>query len=130
MDMCYDGALVMPSSYAVMDEEEMMYLEGGSVITSYSTAKNASTYLMGKAGYYAALGAGGTLAATAALASVVGAVGAGSAAALCYSMASKYTSAYNSAESIRDTYGNSKMCVVKETLMFAIYVSNVTCKVA
>ena len=22
MDMCYDGALVLPSSYAVMDEEE------------------------------------------------------------------------------------------------------------
>ena len=29
MEMCYDGALVMPSNYAVMDEEEMMYLEGG-----------------------------------------------------------------------------------------------------
>ena len=29
MDMCYDGALVLPSSYAVMDEEEMTYLEGG-----------------------------------------------------------------------------------------------------
>lgn len=29
MDMCYDGALVMPSSYAVMDEEEMTYVEGG-----------------------------------------------------------------------------------------------------
>ena len=29
MDMCYDGTLVMPSSYAVMDEEEMSYLEGG-----------------------------------------------------------------------------------------------------
>lgn len=29
MDMCYDGALVMPSSYAVMDEEEMCYVEGG-----------------------------------------------------------------------------------------------------
>ena len=28
MEMCYDGALVMPSSYAVMDEEEMMYVEG------------------------------------------------------------------------------------------------------
>lgn len=26
MEMCYDGALVMPSSYAVMDEEEMEYL--------------------------------------------------------------------------------------------------------
>ena len=24
MDMCYDGTLVFPSSYAVMDEEEMM----------------------------------------------------------------------------------------------------------
>lgn len=29
MEMCYDGALVMPSSYAMMNEEEMMYLEGG-----------------------------------------------------------------------------------------------------
>lgn len=29
MEMCYDGALVMPSSYAVMDEEEMTYVEGG-----------------------------------------------------------------------------------------------------
>lgn len=26
MDMCYDGTLVLPSSYAVMDEEEMSYL--------------------------------------------------------------------------------------------------------
>ena len=30
MDMCYDGALVMPSSYAVMSDDEMMYVEGGS----------------------------------------------------------------------------------------------------
>ena len=29
MTMCYEGALVMPSSYAMMDEEEMTYLEGG-----------------------------------------------------------------------------------------------------
>lgn len=29
MEMCYDGALVMPSSYAVMNEEEMTYVEGG-----------------------------------------------------------------------------------------------------
>ena len=31
MDMCYDGALVLPSSYAVMDEEEMSYVEGGAL---------------------------------------------------------------------------------------------------
>lgn len=29
MEMCYDGALVMPSNYAVMNEDEMMYVEGG-----------------------------------------------------------------------------------------------------
>ena len=29
MELCYDGALVLPSSYAVMDEEEMTYTEGG-----------------------------------------------------------------------------------------------------
>lgn len=29
MEMCYDGALVMPSNYAIMDEEEMTYVEGG-----------------------------------------------------------------------------------------------------
>ncbi|RKJ67900.1 hypothetical protein [Roseburia sp. 1XD42-69] len=33
MEMCYDGALVMPSSYAVMSEEEMLYLEGGRTIS-------------------------------------------------------------------------------------------------
>ncbi len=33
MEMCYDGALVMPSNYAVMDEEEMTYVEGGGSIT-------------------------------------------------------------------------------------------------
>lgn len=29
MEMCYDGALVMPSNYAVMSEDEMMYVDGG-----------------------------------------------------------------------------------------------------
>ena len=26
MEMCYDGALVMPSNYAVISEDEMMYV--------------------------------------------------------------------------------------------------------
>ena len=29
MEMCYDGALVMPSNYAVMNEDEMTYVDGG-----------------------------------------------------------------------------------------------------
>lgn len=34
MEMCYaGGALVMPSNYVVMDEEEMSYVEGGIGVT-------------------------------------------------------------------------------------------------
>lgn len=29
MEMCYDGALVMPKNYAVVNEEEMTYVDGG-----------------------------------------------------------------------------------------------------
>ncbi len=39
MEMCYDGALVMPSSYAVMSEDEMTYVEGGFAIKSSTLAK-------------------------------------------------------------------------------------------
>ena len=35
--MCYDGALVMPSSYAVMNEEEMIYVEGGGIPRGLAT---------------------------------------------------------------------------------------------
>lgn len=38
MEMCYDGALVMPSSYAVMDEDEMTYVEGGFAIPNWLVA--------------------------------------------------------------------------------------------
>lgn len=43
MEMCYDGALVMPSSYAVMDEEEMMYLEGGGTVKVIASASTVRT---------------------------------------------------------------------------------------
>ena len=32
MELCYEGGLVMPSSYAMMDEEEMTYVEGGGYV--------------------------------------------------------------------------------------------------
>lgn len=31
MEMCYDGVLVMPNSYVVMSEDEMMYVQGGAL---------------------------------------------------------------------------------------------------
>ncbi len=127
MDMCYDGTLVLPSSYAVMEEEEMSYLEGGAVSTSYMTAKKASSYLAGKASYYAACGLAGTGGAIATSPSVLGALGFGSYATMSYAMANNYTSAYNAAQSILANKGNVK-CKIQETTMFVVYVSNVTCK--
>ena len=48
MDMCYDGALVLPSSYAVMDEEEMCYTEGGCVVTiNRKTIRSAFAMVFG-----------------------------------------------------------------------------------
>lgn len=44
MDMCYDGALVLPSSYAVMNEEEMTYMEGGISVSRYSSGKLFDIY--------------------------------------------------------------------------------------
>ena len=45
MEMCYDGTLVMPSSYAVMEEEEMTYVEGGikfsKTLTGYKITLSA-----------------------------------------------------------------------------------------
>lgn len=38
MEMCYDGALVMPSSYAVMNNDEMVYVEGGLSIPNWLVA--------------------------------------------------------------------------------------------
>lgn len=43
MDMCYNEALVMPSSYAVMDEEEMTYVEGGGTVKVIASASTVRT---------------------------------------------------------------------------------------
>lgn len=40
MEMIYDGVLVLPSSYAIMDEEEMTYIEGGVSIRLTSKMLN------------------------------------------------------------------------------------------
>ena len=41
MEMYYDGALVMPKNYAVVDEEEMTYVEGGGTFqkVAYGTVE-------------------------------------------------------------------------------------------
>lgn len=38
MEMCYNGALVMPSSYAIMDTDEMTYVDGGICISNFAAS--------------------------------------------------------------------------------------------
>lgn len=38
MEMCYDGALVMPKNYAVVNEEEMEYVDGAGRLPNWAVA--------------------------------------------------------------------------------------------
>ncbi len=49
MEMTYDGALVLPANCVVMDESEMMYVEGGFYINKDRCA-TMSTYIAWLAG--------------------------------------------------------------------------------
>ena len=90
MEMCYDGALVMPSSYAVMSEEEMTYVEGGWTYTLKKTKSKALSYLKKWRNYYAAM-AGISLGLVLTPASTAGWLGLGNHGACLYS----YNAAYD-----------------------------------
>ena len=51
MEMCYDGALVMPKNYAVVNEEEMTYVEGGAQV-KVSALMLSRAYCLGIAWKY------------------------------------------------------------------------------
>ena len=42
MEMCYDGALVMPKNFAVVNEEEMTYVDGGYYLNADKCNKIAA----------------------------------------------------------------------------------------
>ncbi len=98
MEMCYDGALVMPSNYAVMSEDEMTYVEGGKTTPDYGTAKELKQLAGSYMAAWFSLGAGYSVAAASAVASAVGAtvgVIAGLGAAHHYHAGNLYKEAYN-----------------------------------
>lgn len=64
--MTYDGALVMPSNYVAMDEEEMMYTNGGG---TFKVKVGSNSFVMG-----ALAAIGGTLT-TAKVVKVLGGIG-------------------------------------------------------
>lgn len=127
MEMCYDGALVMPSSYAVMSEDEMMYLEGGIKTYWKTTASEAEYNLRVNAAFYGlvATGAGIIGAATSitgiGIASFLVAGGAGV-------ISSQMYSAWKSARNIKKKYGGSRKVKVTEELTFYPLGYTCTCK--
>ena len=48
MEKCYDGALVMPNNYAVVDAEEMTYVDGGVALPNWLVG-GAINYAIGLA---------------------------------------------------------------------------------
>lgn len=66
MEMTYDGALVMPSSYVAMDEDEMMYTDGGG---TFKVKIASNSFVIGALSMI-----GGTLT-TAKVARVLGGIG-------------------------------------------------------
>jgi hypothetical protein len=55
MEMCYDGALVMPRNYAVISEDEMIYLDGGG---AYQKGVYYAVEFAANCAFNAALGGG------------------------------------------------------------------------
>lgn len=53
MDMCYDGALVMPSNYAVMSNDEMTYVEGGGAFSLEGALKYVGNLVLGNLVWWA-----------------------------------------------------------------------------
>ncbi|MDR1014692.1 MAG: hypothetical protein LBL86_06910 [Coriobacteriales bacterium] len=96
--MTYDGTLVMPRNCVAMTEDEMTYVEGGYIATSYGTAKQLKNHAAGLMTGWFALTGGFSLAAAALVASGVGVVAgviAGIGAGYCAFAGNEYRKAFN-----------------------------------
>ena len=125
MEMYYDGALVMPKNYAVVNEEEMTYVEGGATAYVYSSAKDIQKRLSNvicaslvETGLCAAIGF--------ILGGVFGAVITGGLAdGYFYSWRNCAGSAYDTVQNILNQYGNVQ-CVLKTSYTLGAYVTGMT----
>lgn len=97
MDMCYNGTLVMPSSYVMMDENEMRYVDGGTS-TVKGTAKSLKNQAAALMASWFSLASGYTYGAASAAATGAGipiSVLAGIGAGYCGFVGNEYRNAYN-----------------------------------
>ena len=126
MDICCNDVIFMPSSYAILDEKEMTYVEGGELLRRYDTASN----LRDDMNWIISLGAVGWLDAACIGAAIGGPIGAGVGAILsgvyCQSYISNAEKAHAQAEKIIDKYGADTYCVLTTTLAVANLVTSMT----
>lgn len=129
MVMCYDGALVMPSSYAVMNEDEMTYVDGGIKACLKTTASAAERELKANAALYGAIATGSGVGGM-----VTSITGIGVAAFLVAGgagvISSQMYSAWKSARAIKKKYGGNRKVKVTEELTFYPLGYTCTCKKA
>lgn len=130
MEMCYDGALVMPGSYAVMSEDEMTYVEGGGSATIRGTAKEIRSRLTAIIGA-SLTGTGAAAALGAILGNIPGAIiGAVIGNGWYGSYRSCASTAHNQVEKIISKYGINKQCKMTTTYSFAYYCTGIQVSVA
>ena len=123
MEMCYDGALVMPSNYAVMDEDEMIYVEGGRTTSCVKTAAQAYNYCVSTA-WSLRLMAGITGCTVAVVASwignisgiIIGVAGGLWVGSFVWGWSSAYSSGADQAKSIKKKYGKNKKVKITESV--------------
>jgi len=129
MEICYDGALVMPSSYALMSEEEMIYVEGGKKTYRYTNAGEAVTSLAANAQFYGLIAVGAGIGGT-----VTSVTGIGVAAFLAAGgagvISSQMYSAWKQAKNIKKKYGSKQRVKITEELTLYPMGYTCTCKKA
>ncbi len=128
MEMCYEGALSLPSSYAVMKEEEMTYVEAGGLATVRSTAldiRNRLTRVIG----LSLVGTGTGVALGGLIGGIPGAVVGGLVGNAYYaSFRSCASSAHSKVEAIIRKYGKNQKCEMNTTYSFAFYCTGISVK--
>lgn len=126
MEMCYDGALVMPKNYATVNDEEMTYIDAGGRAVVYGTAQNIRNKLTTIIACSLA-GVGGSIVLGALVGNIFGAlIGGILGDAYFKSYKSCAATAHNAIEGIISRYGKNKLCKMTTTYSFGYYCTGIS----
>lgn len=113
MEMCYNGSLVMPCNYAVINDNEMEYVQGGWSATVNGTVSSIRNRL--SAIITACIAGDASSIAVGALGGIAGIVFAGISGGWFTNILSKASEAHSKAEGWIKKYGRNKKCKMTST---------------